>query len=79
MKEPSLARGWLFLLASGLFLGQVAGVKAENTLDSRVQAGSALLWDESSQKTLFRRQIDTPHPPASTTKLMTALLVYEKT
>jgi D-alanyl-D-alanine carboxypeptidase len=79
VKKESLAQGWLFLLVSSLFLGQAAGMKAEKTLDSRVQAGSVLLWDESSQRALFRRQIYAPHPPASTTKLMTALLVYEKT
>lgn len=51
----------------------------EAGLDAQVQAGAALLWDEGAQKPLFRRQIYALHAPASTTKLMTALLVYEKT
>ncbi|MDD4932148.1 MAG: serine hydrolase [Methylacidiphilaceae bacterium] len=79
VNQQSLAYGGLFVLACGLFLGCAASMKAENALASRVQAGSALLWDENAKRPLFRRQVDAPHPPASTTKLMTALLVYEKT
>ncbi len=53
--------------------------KAQGALDSRVQASSVLLWDEGSKRALFQRDIHASHAPASTTKLMTALLVYEKT
>ncbi|WP_018290907.1 D-alanyl-D-alanine carboxypeptidase family protein [Verrucomicrobium sp. 3C] len=79
VKDQRLAHGWLFVVPCVLFLGCAASIQAENALDSRVQAGSVLLWDEGSKSALFRRQMDAPHPPASTTKLMTALLVYEKT
>ncbi len=74
------ASGGICVLAGCLFLCCAAPLKgAGNSLDSRVQAGSVLLWDEGSKKPIFQRDIHALHPPASTTKLMTALLVYEKT
>ncbi|MGD9896318.1 MAG: D-alanyl-D-alanine carboxypeptidase family protein [Candidatus Methylacidiphilaceae bacterium] len=75
----NFSRCGFLVLFGGLFLGCATALRAEDSLDSRVQAGSALLWDEGSKSALFRRQIHTPHSPASTTKLMTALVVYEKT
>jgi serine-type D-Ala-D-Ala carboxypeptidase (penicillin-binding protein 5/6) len=42
-----------------------------------VQARAALLIDQSTGRILYQRNIDAPYPPASTTKLMTALVVYE--
>ncbi len=49
------------------------------TLDEKVQAKGALLVDVASGKILYQRNIDVPYAPASTTKLMTALLAYERT
>jgi D-alanyl-D-alanine carboxypeptidase (penicillin-binding protein 5/6) len=43
------------------------------------RAVSVLLYDPQEGRILFGRNVDVPLPPASTTKLMTALLVYEKT
>lgn len=48
-------------------------------LNQRVQARSALLVDAASGKVLFERNPTERLPPASTTKLLTALLVYERT
>lgn len=48
-------------------------------LNQKVQARSALLVDAANGKVLFERNPTLPLPPASTTKLLTALLVYERT
>lgn len=52
---------------------------ALTVLNQKVQARSALLVDAASGKVLFERNPDEALPPASTTKLLTALLVYERT
>jgi len=49
------------------------------SLDQQVQARSALLVDAGSGRVLFSRNPTEPLPPASTLKLLTALLVYERT
>lgn len=46
-------------------------------LDSTVQAKSAYLVDVLTGQVIFERNITKPYPPASTVKLMTALLAYE--
>jgi len=43
-----------------------------------ILAKAALLFDASTGRELYAKAPDTPYPPASTTKLMTALLLYEK-
>lgn len=43
------------------------------------RATAILLYDPVDNRVLFERNADLPLPPASTTKLMTALIVYEKT
>jgi len=48
-----------------------------DTVRDQLLARSALLYDATTGKVLYERNIDEPFPPASTTKLMTALLVYE--
>lgn len=48
-------------------------------LNQKVQARSALLVDAADGKVLFERNPTEALPPASTTKLLTALLVYERT
>ena len=48
-------------------------------LNQKVRARSVLLVDADSGKILFERNPTEPLPPASTTKLLTALLVFERT
>ncbi len=48
-------------------------------VNSLVQASGVLLYDATSHKVLFARNEDVPYAPASTTKLMTALVAYDKT
>ncbi len=49
------------------------------SLNQQVQARSALLVDAGSGRVLFSRNLTEQVPPASTLKLLTALLVYERT
>ena len=72
------------LLSALLFLplplaGAAPQINALALLDQKVQARSALLVDAISGKVLFRRNSTEALPPASTVKLLTALLVYERT
>ena len=46
-------------------------------VDQRVQASAILLKDAHTGEVLFARDIDGQYPPASVTKLLTALLCYE--
>jgi D-alanyl-D-alanine carboxypeptidase len=48
-------------------------------LDVLVKAKAVLLVDAATGSVLFSRDPDVPYPPASTTKLMTSLLLYERT
>jgi D-alanyl-D-alanine carboxypeptidase len=61
----------------------LAGAATQNetlaSLNQRVQARSALLVDAATGKVLFSRNPTEALPPASTLKLLTALLVYERT
>ncbi|SDU16627.1 D-alanyl-D-alanine carboxypeptidase (penicillin-binding protein 5/6) [Verrucomicrobium sp. GAS474] len=75
----------LFLLLAILLAAPVSEARSQTSasptlseLKDRVLAKSALLFDASTGKEIFARNPDTPFPPASTTKLMTALLLYEK-
>ncbi|MGO8836169.1 MAG: D-alanyl-D-alanine carboxypeptidase family protein [Limisphaerales bacterium] len=75
----------LSVLLSAVLLLQLplAGAATQNhasaLLDQKMQARSALLVDAKSGKVLFRRNPAEALPPASTVKLLTALLVYERT
>ncbi len=51
--------------------------KNPGDIASNVKARSALLIDSQTREILFQRNVTDAHPPASTTKLLTALLVYE--
>ena len=43
-----------------------------------ITASSAILWDLRTQKVIYAKAPHVRHPPASTTKVMTALVVLEK-
>lgn len=44
-----------------------------------IKASAAILMDAVSGQVLYARNADTPRPPASTTKIMTAILLLENT
>ena len=67
------------LLLPPTHLSAAAGKTELASLDRRVQARSALLVNAASGEALFSRNPNEPLPPASTVKLLTALLVYERT
>ena len=48
-------------------------------VNTELLAKAALLADPLTGEVLYARDIDTPYPPASTVKLMTALVAYRKT
>lgn len=70
-----------FTLVWCLCCAPLTGWTAEppSSLESQVQSEAALLVDAQSGEVLFSRRPDAPLPPASTVKLLTALLVWEKT
>ncbi|HWC59997.1 MAG TPA: D-alanyl-D-alanine carboxypeptidase family protein [Verrucomicrobiae bacterium] len=76
----TISRIVLFLLLVLQWTSAVA-IPPVNTSASlkKVQATSVLLVDAASGKVLFERNPNKPLPPASTVKLLTALLVYERT
>jgi D-alanyl-D-alanine carboxypeptidase len=59
--------------------GAATRTDALTLLNQKVLARSALLVDAASGKVLFSRNPAEALPPASTVKLLTALLVYEQT
>ncbi len=77
----------IFLAFSLVFFACTAQAKARQPavepiltfyqVDKKVQAKSAYLVDAKTNKVLFARNASRPYPPASTLKLMTALIVYE--
>lgn len=52
-------------------------VKAESVPPPKVSADGAILMDATTGEILYEKNIDKPYPPASTTKIMTALLTLE--
>src|SRR5580698_4557040 len=79
-------RQWLrYVVVGGLLLfqsplrGKATDTNTMASVAQKVQASSALLVDAASGQILFSRNPNEPLPPASTTKLLTALLVYERT
>jgi serine-type D-Ala-D-Ala carboxypeptidase (penicillin-binding protein 5/6) len=60
---------FFFVLMTGSQAQDLAGIRAK----------SYVLVDAKTGEILFQRNAQQPHPPASTVKLMTALMVWEKT
>jgi D-alanyl-D-alanine carboxypeptidase len=71
--------GTALLLLQLPYAGKAIQRSALASLDQKVQARSALLVDAANGHILFSRNPTEPLPPASTVKLLTALLVYERT
>ncbi|NJK92073.1 MAG: LysM peptidoglycan-binding domain-containing protein [Blastochloris sp.] len=71
------ARTSFALLLGVFFFFSSAQIQAQSKPD--ILAKSALLVDAGTGEVLFAKNPDQPHPPASTVKLLTALLVWERT
>lgn len=69
----------IFMLTFMLTLSFViCNAKAES-FPPKVSADGVVLMDATTGKLLYSKNLDTQYPPASTTKIMTALLTLEKT
>ena len=61
------------LVAVGLLLGRPVGAQSVDT-----PATHALMIDAATGAVLFEKNADVPMPPASMSKLMTLLMVFER-
>ncbi|MBC2579273.1 D-alanyl-D-alanine carboxypeptidase family protein [Clostridium sp. DJ247] len=69
----------LILSFTLLFLNIVSSTTYAKDNPPEVSADSVVLMDSKTGEILYEKNPDTAYPPASTTKLMTALLTLEKT
>ncbi len=60
-----------------LYPDQIAAIQALNEAPA-VTAAAALVFDVDSGQTLYALHADQPHPPASTAKIITALVVLQR-
>lgn len=68
----------LLLMASGsMTVMAEEKTEGENTESVNVSAPSVLLMEASSGKVIYEKDADTKRPPASVTKVMTILLIYD--
>ncbi|WAH38459.1 D-alanyl-D-alanine carboxypeptidase family protein [Alicyclobacillus dauci] len=65
-----------FLLSIGICSERVETVRAASS-GPYVNAKAAIVYDATTRKVLYDKQADTPMYPASTTKLMTAILLVQ--
>lgn len=68
---------FLILMTMFLFTTIFSSVNAKD-FNMNVSAEGAILMDAETGTILYGKNVDTPYPPASTTKLMTALITLEK-
>jgi D-alanyl-D-alanine carboxypeptidase (penicillin-binding protein 5/6) len=61
-----------------LTVGQLRQIQAVRALPAEVTGNAVLVYDVDTDRVLMERNADQPLPPASLTKLMTALLILEK-
>ena len=66
------------LIGAIIFCGVPEPVEASGAIGLPISAGSALLFDVATQKVIYAKSPHSRRPPASTTKIMTALVVSEK-
>jgi serine-type D-Ala-D-Ala carboxypeptidase (penicillin-binding protein 5/6) len=64
--------------AHRLTVGQLRQIEAGRSVPDEVSSRAVLIYDESAGGTFLAQNADQPLPPASLTKLMTALLILEK-
>ncbi len=63
-----------------IMAAMLAGMRARRRAQAelRAPAENAIIMDSRSGKVMFEKNPDEPFPPASMTKIMTMLLVFEK-
>ncbi|RXI53541.1 D-alanyl-D-alanine carboxypeptidase [Clostridium tetani] len=74
MKKNILS--FLIFFLSFVFINS-ATINAKTSKPPSVSADGAILMDAQTGKILYEKNINKPYPPASTTKIMTALLTLE--
>lgn len=72
-------RFWMIALVLGFFPVASLHALSKDELDKKISAQGVLLVDVATGEVIYEKNADGLYPPASTVKLMTALLVYEKT
>ncbi|HHX77240.1 MAG TPA: D-alanyl-D-alanine carboxypeptidase [Firmicutes bacterium] len=83
MHRKIQSKSFIFLLIVLLLFSLIGPVYAEDkpafaaSLPFDVEAEAALLMEADTGSILYEKNIDTPLPPASITKMMTLLLVFE--
>lgn len=65
------------ILSVILFIGTCPRDVRADDADVQIQSPSGILMEVSSGKILFAKDIDTKRPPASVTKIMTMLLIFD--
>lgn len=73
---------FLTFITAGMFLFSMSSVMAEETADDEdplsVEAPSAILMEASTGEILYEKNADEQRSPASITKIMTLLLIFEE-
>ncbi|MEM6885069.1 MAG: LysM peptidoglycan-binding domain-containing protein [Verrucomicrobiota bacterium] len=69
----------VLLLVISWFVPDSAAAVTRSQVNSSLKAKAVLLTDAQTGAVIYSRRADVPYPPASTVKLMTALLVWERT
>ena len=69
---------WLLLCAMFVWEGSLAGYAApEETMGPEIGAPSALLMEASTGTVIYEKNADEPRNPASVTKIMTLILIFD--
>lgn len=65
---------WIFIITFSVIVYDTQAMDTPPT----VSADGVVLMDKNTGQILYSKNLDSPYPPASTTKIMTALLALEK-
>ncbi|KGN02479.1 D-alanyl-D-alanine carboxypeptidase [Clostridium novyi A str. 4570] len=65
---------WIFIITFSVIVYDTQAIDTPPT----VSADGVVLMDKNTGQILYSKNLDSPYPPASTTKIMTALLALEK-
>ena len=71
-------RRFVVFFITFFFLPSIAGASRPKISRKQLTAKTAILWDSTRNKRLYAKNINRHILPASTTKVMTALLVLQR-